>query len=235
KKNLKSQACLWISTVLGMCSLWLGSPASGQTCGTGLGGEINVSPSIAHVGDTITINFVDIFSSLNTCQVTNGKAWLIYPDNSVRLWLDNFTLNPQSIIQCPGSAPCLPFTTTYVVQAADINRTLSFQTNFPTGFNFTCGNAGSPNTIQFEVAASGNASTDPASLASACQTRGVRIVNPRVACTKNCINGVGENGAISFSGTVTNTGYTALINIAVSNLVNGSLSLVTNISMINTN
>ena len=106
-------------------------------CGTGLAGDIAVSPSTAHVGDTVTINFLEVFSSLNTCAVTNGKAWIIFPDNSVQLWLNNFNLQPNSAILCPGNAACLTGVSfTYVIRSNDMNRNLSFQTNFPTGFNF---------------------------------------------------------------------------------------------------
>lgn len=222
-------------SALGLTFLLATQENFAQTCGTGLGGDIAVSPSVAHVGDTITVNFVEVFSSLNACTVTNGRAWIIYPNNSVQTWLNNFNLPPNSSIVCPGNASCLSFTTTYVVQAADIGRNLSFQTNFPAGFNFNCSSSGDSNVIHFEVAAAGDAATDPPSLASACQTRGVRIIFPGIACNKTCVNGVGQNGAISFSGTVTNTGDVNLVNVSVSNLVNGVLTLVTNISTLNTN
>ena len=127
----------------------------------------------------------------------------------------------------------MTFTTNYVIKAADINRNLSFATNFPAGFNFVCSSSGQSNTIHFEVAAAGNASTDVPSLASACQTRGVRVIFPNIACTKFCTDAIGESGAISFRGTVTNSGDVVLRGVSVSNLVNGVLTLVTNISFLN--
>src|SRR5205814_1127012 len=134
-----------------------------QSCGTGFGGDIAIN-SLAHVGDTVRINFVEVFSSANTCTVTNGKAWIIYPNNSVVQWLNNFNLAPNTSILCPGAADCLAGSFSYVVNASDINRNLVFQTNFPPGFNFTCNSSGESNVIHFQVAASGDAATDPPSL-----------------------------------------------------------------------
>src|SRR5438477_1336959 len=131
-------ASAFLCALLSLVSLLLlPTRAPAQMCGTGLAGDIAVSPSTAHVGDTVTINFLEVFSSLNTCAVTNGKAWIIFPDNSVQLWLNNFNLQPNSAILCPGNAACLPGVSfSYVVKSNDMSRSLMFQTNFPAGFNF---------------------------------------------------------------------------------------------------
>src|SRR5205823_3638642 len=85
-------ASAFLCALLSLVSLLLlPTRAPAQACGTGLAGDIAVSPSTAHVGDTVTINFLEVFSSLNTCAVTNGKAWIIFPDNSVQLWLNSFS------------------------------------------------------------------------------------------------------------------------------------------------
>ena len=129
-------ACFCASILLLLAAWLLPLPiAQAQNCGTGFGGDIAVSPSTAHVGDTVTINFLELFSSLNTCTVTNGRAWIIYPDNTVQLWLNDFILLPNSTILCPSGPACLPFSLTYIIKPADVQRSLSFATNFPAGFN----------------------------------------------------------------------------------------------------
>src|SRR5438874_7654465 len=89
--------------------------ASAQVCGGGFDSAIAITQGVVHVGDTITIGFLQVSSSANTCSITNGRSWLIYPDNNVVLWLDNFTLGPNSSITCPGDASCLAGSFTYVV------------------------------------------------------------------------------------------------------------------------
>src|SRR5947207_1768826 len=74
--------------------------AQAQTsCGTGLGGTLNISgpypppnDSFIHVGEVARINSAEIFSTATTCTATNLQAWVIYPDNTFQEFLDNFTL-----------------------------------------------------------------------------------------------------------------------------------------------
>jgi hypothetical protein len=54
----------------------------------------------------------------------------------------------------------------------------------------------------------------------------LQVVRPCIRVTKNCSNGVGENGTIAFSGSVSNCGNTVLTNVVVSNLVNGTFIYV---------
>jgi len=63
----------------------------------------------------------------------------------------------------------------------------------------------------------------------------VRILKPCIRVTKSCLNGIGENGQITWSGTITNCGNTLLTNVTVSNLVNGVMTLVFGPTTLNTN
>src|SRR5436189_5450919 len=101
----KTTSRLWNLTRLSLL-LMLGAQARAQNCGAGLGADLGISNRTFHVGDTLTLDFVEVFSSANTCTITNGRLWLVYPDNSVALWLDDFTLAPSSAILCPGDSTC---------------------------------------------------------------------------------------------------------------------------------
>ena len=63
----------------------------------------------------------------------------------------------------------------------------------------------------------------------------IRVLRPCVQVSKSCVNGVGENGTITWSGSITNCGNTPLLNVTVSNLVNGQLVLVFGPTTLNTN
>ena len=138
-----------VATLVGL--LGAGLPESGlaQNCLPGMGGAIGVNgpyPSAStyiHVGETATI-YQLITLNAGTCTLTNLKAWVVYPDSTFSEVLDlDQQASPNNIlgsgsppIICPGDSRCMGYTATYLVKAGDIGTGLSFQTNWPTGFNF---------------------------------------------------------------------------------------------------
>src|SRR6185295_11902400 len=52
------------------------------------------------------------------------------------------------------------------------------------------------------------------------------VSQPCIAIAVQCVGGVGENGAITFTGTVTNCGNNRLVLVSVTNFVNGVQSHV---------
>ena len=204
----------------------------------GLGALISIAtptsafpPYFAHVGDTLTITRVAANLSGTGCNLTNGNFWVTYPSGGTTQAMSGFVLTQGGEIQCvqaPANAACLAFPTSYIIKASDIDRDLSF--TMPKGNQ--CVRPGLPKLVHFMV-------SDEADLvgsgltASGCGNVAVEILTPGIACVKNCANAIGQNGQITFSGYVTNTGDTALFNVSVSNLVNGTLTLLTNISTLN--
>src|SRR5438128_905432 len=75
-------APLSVCAALALAATLLPPDLHAQSCNTGLGASIGVTPAIAHVGDTITITQAKVFSSAGDCTVLNGNTWLILPDNS---------------------------------------------------------------------------------------------------------------------------------------------------------
>ncbi len=63
----------------------------------------------------------------------------------------------------------------------------------------------------------------------------IQVLRPCIVVTKSCVNGVGGNGLIQWSGSVSNCGDVVLTNVVVSNLVNGAMSLVFGPVSLNTN
>ena len=61
------------------------------------------------------------------------------------------------------------------------------------------------------------------------------VSQPCIGIAVQCVGGVGENGAITFTGTVTNCGNNTLVGVTVTNFVNGGQSHVTFINTLITN
>jgi hypothetical protein len=61
------------------------------------------------------------------------------------------------------------------------------------------------------------------------------VIRPCIQLTAQCVGGVGENGVITFTGTVTNCGNVVLHNVTVTNFVNGQATLVFGPATLNTN
>src|SRR4051812_49328761 len=145
KLNASFLACF---SAIALAAMVGAQSARAQTCNPGIGANIGVSTPtgatimvngtptlVAHVGDTVTITSLAVFNSSfgNTCGVTNGQGWVVYPNNTFQKAMQDFLLRSSAAggqgHQCPSADPvCLPFTQTYTINAADINKALSFTT-----------------------------------------------------------------------------------------------------------
>ena len=103
-----------------------------QPCGNLLSiGPITdpVSGSKVVVGQTVQIPFFRASSAAGNCLFKNGEAFYASPDGTVTKVMQNLSLDPGETFSCSPSggaqAECLPYVGTYVVNAADINRTLT--------------------------------------------------------------------------------------------------------------
>jgi hypothetical protein len=222
----------WLLATLAVGTLLRHQNTLAQECNPGFGAGIGVmtptgatviyngAPTlVAHIGDTITINSVAVFTSAfgSTCGVTNGHMWVVYPNNTYQKVFSDFTLlssaSGGSGHQCPSAdAVCLPYTQTYLVNAADLNRPLSFTTNNGTeGITIEA----SPQffEIQFGFVALG-VSVGGAGSFSASDTLPVLIITDSISITEECVTNCPPNGSaafgdpIRFQGRVTNTSDT---------------------------
>jgi len=187
-----------------------------------------ITPLTAHVGDTLTITRVAANLSGTGCNLTNGGFWVTYPSGDTTQAMSGFNLLQGQEIQClqsPTAPSCLSIPTNYVVKEADLNRNLLFV--MPRGNG--CARSGQPKTVHFLVSDEADL-VDSSFTAAGCGNVSVAIIKPGIACAKFCTNGIGQFGAITYGGFVTNTGDTPLFNVSVSNLVNGVLTLITNIA-----
>ena len=105
-----------------------------NNCTPELAGGTQVTPTVAHVGDTINVIGVKAGTSGGDCDLINVSAWLVDPNNSVQLVFTNGMIPSGSCASCPsgfssciGTEDCISGVNfTYVVSAADINQPLSF-------------------------------------------------------------------------------------------------------------
>lgn len=181
-----------ITMTLGI-GLLLSSALGQQPCATGMAVGISVSLEHARVGQKIIINGMEVFLSSNTCAVTNGKAWIIFPDNTATLWLDNFAVAPGGSIYCPGTDSCMG-SFSYTVSSNDIDRSIQFETNYPVHSVVGCTIPSSKQFIRFMVVASAYSVGYPSSYASACAYQGVEILYPRFT------NSVASQSGVILSG-----------------------------------
>src|ERR1035437_5326502 len=202
---------LWEALVAGLLFLLLSAPAVrawdpvGCT-GSGLGIEIiNVSSLPTHVGDTIvyqvTVRNIPFpacsAGEINPATAGAVKARVLMPDGS--------TVN----------LPTVP---------SFLNPGDSFQTNI--SYVVGAGDVRPDNTVRARayVDATSHGVTDQP--ASSTQPQSTPVQTPCVQITAQCVGGVGQNGAITFTGTVTNCGNNMLVGLTVTNFVNSSGVLV---------
>jgi hypothetical protein len=194
-----------------------------------------VSTLKVHVGDTIFYQ-LQLGVPGTACQASNVNAFIKFPDGTVVQFLSGATVFQGDTITCPGDPRCINTNLYhYTVRAQDIGANFTLSVPSPlNGVTNTCSSATAPNEVGVVLNAVGISLTDPAGKTySSCNNLGATVLIPGIACTKSCVNGIGQNGSITFSGSVTNNGNTRLLNVSVSNLVNGASSLVTNISSLN--
>jgi hypothetical protein len=223
--------------------------ASCGNLGNGLAAQMTVSPTTAHLGETITINIISVTIPSDDCDTVLAKCWVTMPNNQTQLVFTNGTIFRGQSFGCPtngftGTGVCLPnLITTYVVTNTDINKDLSFSPPDLRDFSDSCGGtvllsgntftlSKTPGFVQFMPSGEGVAPGvsclfDLPVTGSGSQR--VRIVSPAIAITKNCPAGCTEISATSFTvtGTISNTGDVPLLHVNVTDspaFVPGSLT-----------
>src|ERR1041385_3855064 len=201
---------VWMVLMTGMLSLLLSAPsahahASPPGCtGSGLGILLFTDSPDVHIGDTLNYS-VTIFNGTGlgpvVCDATAIQASLVTPDGVTHpLTLVHTTLSN-------GQSDFYTNVVSYVVRAQDVR---------PDGtVRATASDTGVIHQNDTDSQGGGNQGVN----------REVRL--PCIALLVQCTGGVGENGAITFTGTVTNCGNNTLVGVTVTNFVNGSQFQVT--------
>ena len=201
---------------------FLSANSAMATCVSEIEAGVVVSPTVAHVGDTIFVQGVDASESSIDCGVTNTAAWLVKPDNSSELIFTNGTIAANQCGACPpGGLPCVAPVScvggasfTYVVSAADIDKNLNF--TIPPGFagaGSTLPLTGTNGYVQFFPIASGFSGSGGV---RGTGVQPVLIVSPGISVNKFCDSNCFAYGApITFHGIVCNTGDDILTNVTV--------------------
>jgi len=189
----------------GALFLLCGAPAAqaqrvpANCAGSGLGITLYTDVNDAHVGDVlfygITV-FNGIVGGTNiVCDATDIKAYVTTPDGlTYSIPLSRTTLHA-------GQADFYPRAIGYVVRAQDIQ---------PDG------------TVRARAHDTGKIlQNDTPSEGGGEQGVNTEISIPCIRITAQCVAGVGENGAITITGTVTNCGNNLLTGVTVTNYVDG--------------
>jgi len=177
--------------------------------GSGLGILLFTSEADVHVGDTIAYG-ITVFNGTGSgpvvCDATSIQAFIVTPNgvtNAIALVRTNLY---------NGQSDYYPNAVSYVVRAQDIrNDGTIFATASDNGI------------IHQNV-------TD--SLGGGYQGVNTLVDQPCISLAAQCSGSVGQNGPITFSGTVTNCGNDTLVSVTVTNFVNGSaypVAFITNI------
>ena len=212
-----------------------------QTCAPSIACGVSMNPASGSkvvLGQTLTINFVSAGILQSSCIVSNGNSWLAYPDGTtVSQIMNTFQLPaPNTEIDCTGpvgggGGSCLAYTTTYVVNAADIGKTLQLgsPTVIPRKY---AQNGNNPSTypgltdqIHFFSAAEGDGYNGPFNSGNFGSSSGLAygegqvffiVVHPGLTVTKVCDTNCFAYGApISYHGSICNTGNVTLANITI--------------------
>ncbi len=198
----------WMTLLAGMLLLLASAPGAradrnppGCT-GSGLGINLYTSLPDVHIGDTLYYS-VMVFNSpfpacdageTNTADAGAIRAWVVTPDG-----ITNF-LSLRRTFLVPGDSDYYTNVVSYVVRAQDIR---------PDGtLRAIAVDEGDIHQNVVDSRGGGN------------QGVNTQVNTPCVRITAQCSGGVGENGAITFSGTVTNCGNVMLFGITVTNFVN---------------
>ncbi len=218
----------------------------------GMASVINVSPTIAHIGDTVTITHLGVSLGGSSCNVTNGQSFVMYPNgnpafvagppvgnglNGIQEYETNFFINQGQTLDCLASptpaGACALVTLTYTIQAGDVNKPLSFTT--PRGF--TSGSVpGTPKTVKFLCVSDGLLTgSGGTSTAGGQGNAAVTILTPLISVTKQCVTNCPPFSSpygqpIDFVGTVCNTGDTTLIGVTVTDSPSATITFATTTS-----
>ncbi len=191
--------------------LLLGAPAAradrspADCAGSGLGITLFTSIPDVHIGDTLTYS-INVFNGIVgsgrvACDASEIQAFIVTPDGKT----NSISLLRTTLHQ--GESDFYPDVVTYVVRAQDIH---------PDGTLLAT--ARDVGVIH---------QNDVNSVGGGFQGVNTQVNEPCVQISALCFGGVGENGAITFSGTVTNCGNNTLVGVTVTNFVNnGAFSVL---------
>ncbi len=167
--------------------------------GSGLGISLFTSLPDVHIGDTISYT-VNVFNApfpacdagwVNPAIAGAIRAYVITPDGVT----NNLTLRRTYL--APGESDVYTNVVSYVVRAQDIR---------PDG------------TLRAVAVDQGDIhQNDVNSTGGGNQGVNTQVNQPAVLIAAQCVPSVGENGAIAFTGTVTNSGNTTLVGVTVTN------------------
>lgn len=202
------------ATVAGAVLLLLGAPVaqadrSPAGCtGSGLGISMFTSVPDVHIGDTIQYS-VNVFNApFPACDAgfTNSalagaiKAHIVTPDGLTNI------LTLRRTFLAPGESDFYTNVVSYVVRSQDLRT---------------------DGTVRATASDEGDIhQNDTNSHGGGDQGVNTEVNLPCVSIAAACVAGVGENGAITFSGSITNCGNNTLVGLTVTNAVNGGIFTV---------
>ena len=172
--------------------------------GSGLGILLFTDSPDVHIGDTLNYS-ITVFNGTGTgpvvCDATSIQAFVVTPDgvsHTITLLRTNLS---------NGQSDYYTNVATYVVRAHDVR---------PDGtVRATASDTGVIHQNDTDSQGGGN------------QGVNTEVSLPCIALLVQCSGGVGENGLIHFTGTVTNCGNNTLVGVTVTNFVNGGPVQVT--------
>ena len=179
--------------------------------GSGLGILLFTDTPDVHVGDTLKYS-ITVFNGTGlgpvVCDATEIVASVVTPDGVTH----PITLVRTSLVN--GQADFYKDVVSYVVRAQDIR---------------------SDGTLRATASDTGVIhQNDTNSQGGGFQGVNTEVSQPCIEIAVQCVGNVGENGAISFTGTVKNCGNNTLVGITVTNFVNGGqfpVAFITNLTV----
>ncbi len=179
--------------------------------GSGLGISLFVNAADVHIGEILTYS-ATVFNGQTVgpivCDATGITASITTPDGVVH----PITLVRTTLLN--GQSDHYADVVTYMVRAQDLQ---------------------SDGTLRAVARDDGDIhQNDTDSRGGAVQGVNTQVAQPCIQVTVQCTGGVGENGTLNFTGTVSNCGNTPLRNVTLTNFVNGGqfpVSFVTNLAV----
>ncbi len=201
---------VWMALMTGMFFLLFSAPSahahpSPAGCtGSGLGILLFTDSPDVHIGDTLNYS-VSIFNGTGSgpvvCDASSIQASLVTPDGITH------TITVLHTTMVSGQLDFYTNVVSYVVRAQDVR---------PDGtVRATASDTGIIHQNDTDSQGGGN------------QGVNTEVSLPCIALLVQCTGGIGENGAITYTGTVTNCGNNTLVGVTVTNFVNGGQFPVT--------
>ncbi len=201
----RSEPLAWVGLLAGLLFLLFSAPVARADrnppgcLGSGLGINLFTSLPDVHIGDTISYSITVFNAPFPACNAgeTNPafagaiKAFVVTPDGVT----NNITLRRTFL--APGDSDSYTNVVSYVVRAQDIR---------------------SDGTVRATAVDQGDIhQNDVNSSGGGNQGVNTQVNLPCVLITAQCVGSVGEKGAITFTGTVTNCGNNTLVGVTVTN------------------